>query len=94
MREMKHTGRLLITRKSRLSGLLRITTPRDLSIKETIDEPVKAIYATSLRTGDVLPDWRKASISPIRKKGSATNPLYVLLACLINQHSIDPLTAN
>ena len=37
--------------------------------------PLKDIFATSLRTGDVPQDWRRANISPIYKKGSKTNPL-------------------
>ena len=67
--------------------------------------PLLEIYSTSLRTGDVPPDWRKANISPIHKKWSRTNPLNYrpvsltstvskVMESIIREHIVQHLTDN
>jgi len=43
-------------------------------LADVIDEPLSIIFEESWRTGEVLEDWRKASLTPIFKKGKKEDP--------------------
>jgi len=45
---------------------------RDLA--DVIAEPFSIIFERSWRTGEVLEDWRKASVTPVFKKGKKEDP--------------------
>jgi len=49
--------------------------PRVLrELADVISEPLSIIFERSWRTGEVLEDWRKASVTPIFKQGKKEEP--------------------
>jgi len=43
-------------------------------LADVIFEPLSIIFERSWRTGEVPEDWRKASVTPIFKKGKKEDP--------------------
>jgi len=51
------------------------THPRVLrELADIIAEPLSIIFERSWRTGEVPKDWRKASVTPVLKKGKKEDP--------------------
>jgi len=43
-------------------------------LADVVAEPLSIIFERSWRTGEVPEDWRKASVTPIFKKGKKEDP--------------------
>jgi hypothetical protein len=44
------------------------------TLHDQITAPLTTIFRTSMRSGDVPEDWRRANVTPIHKKGAKTDP--------------------
>ena len=51
------------------------THPRELrELAEVMAEPLSIIFERSWKTGEVPEDWRKASVTPVFRKGKKEDP--------------------